>query len=145
MAETKNETSKKKARLPRLLVDEALLAHVHKLGGLGLTRMQIAHYYGHTVDQWDDKLKKHPELDIAMREGKSSKIETASGYLWEWIEKKDKASIMFFLKTQGGWREAAPIVEDGEKDSKPVFPAITLTVNDPIEAAKIYQQIMIGS
>jgi hypothetical protein len=145
MADIKNETPSKKERLPRLLVDKTFLDHVHKLGGLGLTRLQIAYYYGHTESQWSAKIKKHPEIDIAMREGKANRIEKASGYLWEWIEKRDKASIMFFLKTQAGWREAAPIIEDGEKDSKPTFPAITLTVNDPIEAAKIYQQIMIGS
>lgn len=145
MAETKTDIAQKKARLPRLLVTPEFIAHVEKLGGLGLTKTQIAHYYRHTISQWEEKVRKNPEIDAAMKQGKASKIEQASGYLWEWVEKKDKASLMFFLKTQGGWRESAPIDDDGEKDGKPAFPAITLTVNDPIEAAKIYQQIMIGS
>lgn len=134
-----------KIKLPRLPVDQKLLDHVEKLGGLGLTQTQIAYYYRHTARQWQYKVGKHPELDAAMKSGKASKIEQASGKLWELIEKNNTAAIMFFLKTQAGWREAAPLDDDGEKDSKPVFPAITLTVNDPIEAAKIYQQIMIGS
>ena len=142
MSETEKE---KKKRLPRLVVDAQLIAEVKKLGGLGLTFTQIGYYYSHNPDQWREKVKKYPDLEVAMRQGKAHKIKLASSKLWDLVEKGNIAAITFFLKTQGGWREASPIVNDDEKSSKPLYPAITLTVNDPVEAAKIYQQIMIGS
>ena len=130
----------KQGKIP---VTKDFLAEVKRLGGLGLTRTQVHQFFGVVDSTWTAMNKKHPEIDALMNEGKAEKIGIASGKLWEAIEKGNLSAIIFFLKTQGRWRETDPSA-DGNAD-KPAFPAITLTVNDPIEAARIYQQIMIGS
>lgn len=129
--------------LPDLEIDQELVDHVRKLGGLGLTNMQISHYYGHTTEQWRIRLKRNPELDMAMKQGKAHSIKKVSSKLWEWIEKNDKASIMFYLKTQAGWRETGTSEEDDKLDKKEKNSLASITLPlDQEEASKIYQQIM---
>lgn len=140
-----DEPKEKKIKEPRLPVTAELLANIKKLGGLGLTKQQICNYYGYSLTGWDAKTAKHPEIDTAMKQGRSEKISIASGKLWEAIERGNLSAIIFFLKTQARWSENSPPPDGDGDQGKPAFPAITLTVSDPVEAARIYQQIMIGS
>lgn len=134
-----------KSRNGQISVTPEFVAEVRRLGGLGLTLTQIHQFFGLTYDVWLGKCKKYPEIEINMLEGKAEKIGIASGKLWEHIEKGNLSAIIFFLKTQARWRETDNITIPEGEGGKGAFPPITLTVNDPVEAAKIYQQIMIGS
>lgn len=67
--------------------------------GLGLTQEQIGHLIGVSVDA----LTKHcrDELDA----GKAETLAKVAGGLVQKALKGDTASAIFYLKTQGGWRE----------------------------------------
>jgi hypothetical protein len=121
------------------------LAQVRKLAGLGLSKTQIYCYYGYVSDAWDELIKQYPEIMIAMRQGRAQYGERVTSKLFDQIEKNNLKAIMFYLEMRCGWRKDLFVDEFGEKDSKGGLPPITLTVNDPIEAAKIYQSIMTGS
>ncbi len=134
-----------KRRKPRRpVVTPEMISKVEHLGGLGLTREQIHNYFGMSSEAWQKRVESSPELEMVMKGGLSKKIEIASGKLWEHCLKGNLTAIMFFLKTQGRWRETDRPGENGEAIPQK-FPPITLTVHDPVEAAKIYQQIMSGS
>lgn len=129
------------------IVTEDLIAHVRKLAGLGLTITQIHDYYGVTDKTWLKLRKKHPQLELAQKQGRSVNHEYVAGKLRKKIEQDNLGAIIFYLKTQAGWREKEYNNEGGNPNgtSTPKVSAVTLTVNDPVEAAKIYQQIMLGS
>lgn len=135
---------KRKRKPKRAVVTPEMIAEVKRLAGLGLTNVQLGGLYGMSDETWVQRVKEHPELAEAVRLGKSETLGKVTGKLMEAIERGNLAAIIFFLKTQGRWRETDHAGDNGSGD-KPPFPAITLTVNDPVEAAKIYQQIMIGS
>lgn len=126
-------------------VTPEIIKEVEILSGRGLTQEQTYQYYGISKDCWYDSVKRHPDLGVAFKKGKAKTISLVSGRLMKLIEQNNLSAIIFYLKTQGRWSEQLVFDEDDGTCSKPAFPAITLTVNDPIEAAKIYQQIMIGS
>lgn len=143
--EKPDEPKEKKIKEPRLKVTPEVVEHIRKLGGLGLTKSQICNYYGFSLAGWDLKTAQYPEIDIAMKQGRAEKISKASGKLWEAVERGNLSAIIFFLKTQARWSENSPDPDGNGLPEKPAIPSITLTVNDPVEAARIYQQIMIGS
>ena len=113
------------------------------MAGCGMTQEQIQQYYWLTGDQWRRLIKKYADLEKAFFAGKAKTINMVAGKLMTLIQQGDKAAIFFYLKTQGRWRETD---KPGETDSeKPKIPAIMLNVSDPLEAAKIYQEIMLRS
>lgn len=137
------EPTEKKKREPKLVVNAELLTEIARLAGCGLTNEQFCYYFCYSKTGWEAKLRRHPEIVEAIKQGKAKALGRVTGKLMEAIEKGNLAAIMFYLKTQWRWREVHPD-GDGDKD-KPPFPSMTLTINDPIEAAKIYQQTMLGS
>ena len=131
-----------------LEITDDIVAHVRKLAGLGLTVQQIYNYYGMSDKTWGKKRKRYPELELAMKQGRAVNIGWASQKLREKMEAGNLGAIIFYLKTQGGWREKEYNNDNGNQGGDgelPKVPSIILTVNDPIEAAKIYQQIMTAS
>ena len=76
------------------------------------------------------------ELDLA----KAKANATIGGALFNQAKSGDTSAMIFWMKTQAGWRERKDInhtSEDGSMSPKP-----TITAVDAIEAAKQYQKIM---
>jgi hypothetical protein len=135
--------NRKKRELLIAKITPETLECVEYLSGLGLTQTQIHDFFGIGNNAWYERKKDYPELEIAFARGKAQTIGRVSGKLMEKIESGDLGAIIFYLKTQARWRDGGMGGSD-EGGDKPIS-ALTITVNDPVEAAKIYQQIMIGS
>lgn len=71
---------------------------IETYAGIGLTQEQIATIFNTSVDSI--KRKCSDEL----KRGKAIAIAQVAGWLFQDC-RKDRASRMFFLKTQAGWRE----------------------------------------
>ena len=107
------------------------------LSGRGLTAEQIHQYYGISRGTWFNTLKKDAELHAAVIQGRSKGISFAAGKLFELVKKGDKTAIIFYLKTQGRWKEATDV-----EITLPNSEVPKLKGKDAVEAAKIYQQFM---
>lgn len=131
-----------KGKPPEFFVTEELIKDAETLSGRGLTRKQVADYFGISERHLYAKMNEYPDLKLALTKGKAKTISFVAGKLIEQIKMGDVKAMMFYLKTQAGWRDVSTIVvehepeTDGDDDLK-------LNTSDPNEASKIYQQIML--
>lgn len=128
----------------KLQVTPEFLKKVADVAGHGLTVPQTAAYFGISIGDWLTYCKESPAIDKAMQMGKAHQIYLCASKLLEHVEKGSLSATMFYLRTQANFNELAgskleglPSPEDSSK-----LPEL---VKDPIEASKIYQQIMTGT
>jgi len=76
------------------------------------------------------------ELDLA----KAKANATIGGALFNQAKSGDTSAMIFWMKTQAGWRERKDINHTSEDRS--MTPKAGITAVDAIEAAKQYQKIM---
>lgn len=125
---------------PTFIPTENDIKEVEDLAGLGLTKYLIQNYFGHSGDVWLKTEKRCPELRKAFNKGQAKTISVVSKKLYDLIMAGNIQAITFYLKTRAGWSEKY----NPELDCNIVDPTISINVTDPIEAARIYQQIMKG-
>jgi hypothetical protein len=123
----------------RVKIDSKMLEEVSKLSGLGLTQQQIFNYYGIQKDTWYACLKKYPELKKAVLKGKSQILTLIASKLVKKALEGDMRAIVLYLDKF--WEKER---EDYMGNVQEVV-KIKLNTSDPIEAAKVYQQIMKGN
>lgn len=134
---------KKKGRRPSLIITKEILEKIEKMSGLGLTQIQIASYYGISHMTWHKMKNKDERIDRAVKKGKSEIIEVVAGKLMQQINSGNLTAIIFYLKTQAGWREKNSLEVESKVKSK--NQSYKIDTMDQIEASKIYQSIMTGS
>lgn len=106
--------------------------------GLGLTLEQVQALFRLTPAEWAEVIKNKPELGVAINRGRSLSIFKVATKLMEKVETGNLDAIKFYLKTKGGYAET------GETAAVKMSVAQFNTSNDPVECARIYQQIMKG-
>ena len=101
---------------------------------VGTTQADIAR----VLDIDEKTLRKYyrDELDLAKAEANA----TIGGALFKRAKSGDTTAMIFWMKTQAGWRERTDINHTSEDGSMTPRPSITAV--DAIEAAKQYQKIM---
>ena len=101
---------------------------------VGTTQADIAR----VLDIDEKTLRKYyrDELDLAKAEANA----TIGGALFKRAKSGDTTAMIFWMKTQAGWRERTDINHTSEDGSMTPQPSITAV--DAIEAAKQYQKIM---
>lgn len=126
---------------PEFIVNEEIIRDAETLSGRGLTRKQVADYFGISERHLYAKMNEYPDLKLALTKGKAKTISFVAGKLIEQIKGGDVKAMMFYLKTQAGWRDVSTIVVEHEPDHND--DDISINTSDPNEASKIYQQIML--
>jgi len=127
-------------RKGRLLTEEEL-QKAARLSGFGFNQKQICISLQIPERTWIDILKRQPTIPAILAKGKIDRDDWVTDCLMKAIDKGSVPAIIFYKKCQSHWREDQPPIVESENKK---LPAITLSVNDPIEAARIYQEIMQG-
>ncbi|QBX34602.1 hypothetical protein E4191_07670 [Paracoccus liaowanqingii] len=96
-----------------------------------LTAEQIADRFGMARSTLFKIMAEDPEIRARFDMGKAKAIEEIGGKLMEKARKGDTASIIFFLKTQAGWRETSKVELTGPQGG----PVQTLDVSKLSDAA----------
>lgn len=96
--------SEKKAKRPKAgrpahEVDESSKRLIKNLAGIGLTQEQIAARLGISADTLSKYYSKEWEI------GKAEAISIIAGSLFQKAKAGDNSCMMFYLKTQGRWKE----------------------------------------
>jgi len=79
-------------------------AELKTLGAV-LTQQQLADYFGFDKDTLQQIFKRDSEALLMYKKGRSKAIADIAGSLISKARDGDTTSIIFYLKTQAGWRE----------------------------------------
>ena len=127
---------RKKAGKPEYPVDEKVIAKIEQLSASGLYRHQIADAMGWGNSTLYDKMKKYPEILVAIKRGSASAIAEVTNSLFvNATQNMNTTAQIFYLKCRAGWNDKAAEEVVAEKDE------IDKDVSE-IDAAAQYQKIM---
>src|SRR4051812_9304363 len=90
---------------PTWTPSETELKQIETMAALGLTNEQIAVSLGIVPATLYNKKKSNEEFDLAMKRGRAKAIIKAAARIMSEIDDGNLQAAMFFLRTQGGWRE----------------------------------------
>ena len=94
------------------------IAQVEELAARGLTMEQIATSLGVSDTTLYRRKATMKEVSEAIKRGKRRGVVTIANKLFEAAEAGNMAAVIFFLKTQGGWREKQQVELAGEITAK---------------------------
>lgn len=100
-------------RRPSLIVDEKLIEKAKELSGKGLTQQQMSDYFSVVPETWYSYQDKYPELREAIKVGRARTIAYVASKLMTAISNNSVAAMIFYLKTQAGWKEQRDEVAAG--------------------------------
>lgn len=90
---------------PELVIDPASYEEIRRMASLGMKFDHICFVLGVSPRAVRNKRKAIPELDAAFNRGRAQGEMFASGMLIEKIRAGNLGAIIFYLKSQHGWRE----------------------------------------
>jgi hypothetical protein len=120
------QKSKNKGGRPRKNISEEQAAQIEALAAY-IGQEHIADYLGINRDTLHEIFKRQPEVYQRYKTGKSKAIAAVAQSLVKKARDGDTASMIFFLKTQAGWRET---------DKKDEIDASTMLASAMSELAK---------
>jgi hypothetical protein len=140
----KNQIKKntgKLSRPPKFVVTPEIIAEIERLAFGGLKQKHIHDYFGISHDLWHRVKNAHPEIEKALSSGRAKGIDVATLELMKHVQKGNLKAIIFYLKARAGFNDV-DLNSEFAADDPQQRPMLTLTVNDPVEASRIYQKLM---
>ena len=107
---------KKKTGRPLTVLDDDQIELVSGLAAV-LTKAQLADYFGICENTFREIEERQPLVSEAYKKGRASQIATVAQNLVGKALDGDTTSMMFYLKTQAGWKETN-IIQNENKDVK---------------------------
>lgn len=94
------------------------LEEVERLASIGLTKEQIANALGISYSTLNRRQKDMEDMEGAIKRGQAKGIGSVANVLYEKAMGGDVASLIFFLKARGGWKETVrnENVDDNQSD-----------------------------
>ena len=94
---------------PKIQID---LKQVESLAANGLTQEQIAAALGISETTLHQRKRDSADFAAAIKRGKAKGIALVTNKLMESIKGGNMTAMIFFLKTQAGWKESEPEVQE---------------------------------
>ena len=91
---------------PRIEID---LQKVEHYASLGLTQQQIADALGISRTTLQGRIRDSELFEQAIKRGQAKGVAFVASRLLEKVKERDTASIIFFLKTKGGYKETQKV------------------------------------
>ena len=110
----------------KIVFDEKQMAQVEALASV-LTLEQMSDYFGIARNTFNAVCERQPEVLEHYKKGKAKAIGNVAKNLLTIANKGNLTAIIFYLKTQAGWREQA---EEIEEKTAPKPTQIVINVQD---------------
>ncbi len=92
---------------PRIFNEEEL-AQVEALASV-LTTEQIADYFGIGRTTFYQVMERQPDVSVRYKKGRAKAVGNIAQSLLKKAQTGDNAAMMFYLKTQAGWKETQKV------------------------------------
>lgn len=106
-------------------LSDAQIAEVETLAAV-LNAEQLADYFGIGRTTFFAMVNREPEIAERYKRGKARAIGSIAGNLIAKARSGDTACMIFYLKTQGGWRETS-VIEHGFEAPEEQFTTLDVT------------------
>lgn len=124
----------------------AMLYEIEELAGLGFRHPDMYGYYGMKHTCWFEWLKEYPEISERIKLGRARSLKFYTECLKELAKKGDYRAISYGLTNIYRWDDNRRASDDDlDKPLAKDLPMVSSLTSDPIEASKIYQDIMTGN
>ena len=100
---------KNKGGRPPTILDDEQMAQVEALGAV-LSIEQIADYFGIAKSTFYSIMERQPEVSLRYKRGKAKAIGSVSQGLLKKAREGDNSAMIFYLKTQAGWKETQQVI-----------------------------------
>lgn len=115
---------------PKIKID---LKQVESLAANGLTDEQIASALGISRTTLSNRKRENEQFVLAIKRGKAKGIALVTNKLMESIKGGNITGMIFFLKTQAGWKETN-VQEHTGANGKPLIPSAKEMTTDELKA-----------
>ena len=115
---------------PKIHID---LKQVESLAANGLTQEQIAAALGISESTLTKRKKENTDFTDAIKRGKAKGIALVTNKLMESIKGGNMTGMIFFLKTQAGWKETN-VQEHTGANGKDLIPSAKQMTTDELKA-----------
>ena len=115
---------------PKIHID---LKQVESLAANGLTQEQIATALGISESTLHKRKQENTEFTAAIKRGKAKGIALVTNKLMESIKGGNMTGMIFFLKTQAGWKETN-VQEHTGANGKDLIPSAKQMTTDELKA-----------
>lgn len=109
--------NKKGAGRPSIDFDLSKLDELEECAYMGMSQEHIADYFGMCNTRFKEILRTERKINVYYKRGRAKALRNTGSKLREQIDKGNVPSIIFHLKTQGGWRETDNINVSSEDGS----------------------------
>ena len=89
---------------PPVVLTDAQITELQALAAV-LNKTQVADYFGITEKTLREIEKRQPEVSTAYKKGKVKQIASMGSNLVQLAKSGNVSANIFYLKTQGGWKE----------------------------------------
>lgn len=120
---------KNKGGRPRIELTEEQVNEVERMAR-GMTSEQIADNLGIDRATFYEIMKRDEEVARRYKKGRAALIDSAIGHLAGKMAEGDTTSILFYLKTQAGWREKQDVNISSEDGSLKVPNPVLISFSD---------------
>jgi hypothetical protein len=122
---------KNKGGRPKTILSKDQINLIETELARGMTLKQVGEEFSLPYSTMRDVKRRDEEVSNAYKRGMTNATRQVVGKLWEKIESGSEASIFFWLKTRGGWREKKDIDISNEDGSlKSPSPVLISFVNE---------------
>lgn len=108
-------TGKKRGRKPWIPTPE-ILQKIEQLAGQGMEEQWIARYFGMHPTTFCEYKAKKPELQEAIKSGRSKAYAYVTSKLFEHIQQGDKGALYFYLKCRYNWKDS-PLIQINHEEN----------------------------
>lgn len=129
-------------RVKKFEFSEDILKKIERLAGLKFSKHEICDYFGISQTTWYSAQLKNVEIDLSFKRGKSSKMAQVCEMILEKALEGNMAACALYVKGLSSWRDETKISGDVHVEVSHNKDVITKLGNDPMEASRIYQRIM---
>ncbi len=126
-------TEKRKSGKKLIVLTDEQIQQIEKLSAY-LTAEQMADYLGIGRQTLYDIMKRQPEVKVNYRKGKTKAIAGVANSLVQKALNGDTSSMIFYLKTQAGWKEKQEIDVSSSDGTMSPWSSITAGVSGKDES-----------